>query len=107
MSDFLLEMGKNPQVRQLVKTLGLPIPMPLDLKREKGPYTERPLAEASIALGIPYASELTTQLAQDLMRAGANPFVHTTEEIFTLFAHTEKEQRVEKKNGFKCVSAKT
>ena len=86
MSDFLLEMGKNPQVRQLVKTLGLPIPMPLDLKREKGSYTERPLAEASIALGIPYASELTTQLAQDLMRAGANPFVHTTEEIFALFA---------------------
>ena len=37
MSDFLLELSKNPNARKLIQTLGLPIPLPqaLDAGRQK------------------------------------------------------------------------
>ena len=37
MSDFLLSLGDNPQAVKLIKSLGLPIPIPQKLRRAKGP----------------------------------------------------------------------
>ncbi len=76
--DFLLELGKNPQARNLVKSLGLPIPMPQDLRRAKGPRTERPLKDRDVALFVPSGSALLSALATGLVEAGANPFVVET-----------------------------
>ena len=36
MSDFLLELGKNPNARKLIQSLGLPIPMPQALRHRDG-----------------------------------------------------------------------
>ena len=70
MSDFLLE---NENARKLVKTLGLPIPVPEKLARAKGPYEERPLDDKKVLVcGV---GELQSVLAQSLTKAGAYPWV--------------------------------
>jgi 3-oxoacyl-[acyl-carrier protein] reductase len=69
MNDILLQLGKNPQARRLIQTLGLPLPMPQSLARAKGPMEERPLHDHEIAVGG--AGELTELLANTLARAGA------------------------------------
>jgi hypothetical protein len=58
MSDFLLELSKNPQARAVVSALGLPIPLPQPLKREQGPWVARPLADSSVAVGAAPGAEL-------------------------------------------------
>lgn len=75
MSDYLVELGKNPQARSLVKSLGLPIPMPQALERAKGPSVERPLTDANIALYTQPESAVARVLGQVLAKSGANPFV--------------------------------
>ncbi len=70
MSDLLLE---NEQARRLIKTLGLPIPVPERLARSKGPYEERPLEDKRVLVGG--RGELQAAIAQALTRAGANPWV--------------------------------
>ena len=37
MSDFLLDLGKNPRARRVIQSLGLPIPLPQSLRRASGP----------------------------------------------------------------------
>ncbi len=69
MNDILLQLGKNPQARKLIQTLGLPLPMPQALARAKGPMEERPLHDYEIAVGG--AGELSDTLAHTLARAGA------------------------------------
>jgi 3-oxoacyl-[acyl-carrier protein] reductase len=73
MSDFLLELGKNPQARKLIQSLGLPIPMPQALERAKTPWEERPLAERNILVGGKGA--LTAIIAKTLASAGAQPIL--------------------------------
>ena len=51
MTDFLLELGKNPTARKLIKTVGLPVPMPQSLRRAKGPAEERPLHDRDVVYG--------------------------------------------------------
>lgn len=70
MTDLLLD---NEQARRLIKTLGLPIPVPERLARAKGPYQERPLENKRVLVGGRGA--LQEVLAQSLTRAGANPIV--------------------------------
>ncbi|MFW2387824.1 MAG: 3-oxoacyl-ACP reductase [Polyangiales bacterium] len=70
MSDLLLE---NPNARKLIKTLGLPIPVPEKLARAKGPYEERPLDDKRVLVGGTGA--LQSVLAQILTKAGATPWV--------------------------------
>ena len=70
MSDFLLE---NPQARSIVKTLGLPIPLPEPLSRAKGAYEQRPLDDKTVLVGG--SGTLHPTLAEVLCRAGANPIV--------------------------------
>jgi 3-oxoacyl-[acyl-carrier protein] reductase len=70
MTDLLLE---NENARKLVKTLGLPIPVPEKLARAKGPYEERPLDDKKVLVcGV---GGLQATLAQILTKAGAYPLV--------------------------------
>lgn len=70
MTDLLLD---NEQARKIIKTLGLPIPVPERLVRAKGPYEERPLENKRVLVGGRGA--LQEVLAQTLTKAGANPWV--------------------------------
>jgi 3-oxoacyl-[acyl-carrier protein] reductase len=70
MTDLLLE---NESARKLIKTLGLPIPVPERLARAKGPYEERPLDDKIILVGG--VGALQKVVAQVLTKAGATPWV--------------------------------
>lgn len=50
MSDYLLELAKNATARKIVKTLGLPVPMPQELRRAEGARQARPLVGKNVAL---------------------------------------------------------
>ncbi len=70
MTDLLLE---NQNARKLIKTLGLPIPVPEKLARAKGPYEERPLDDKKVL--VCGTGRLQSVLAQVLTKAGAYPWV--------------------------------
>ena len=72
MSDFLLELGKNPTARKMIKNLGLPVPMPQALKRPREPRSERPLHDLEIAYGRAADGPLVAAVAGTLPRAGAD-----------------------------------
>ena len=73
MSDFLLELGRNPTARKLIKTVGLPVPMPQTLRRAKGPQEERPLHDKAIVYGAAPGGAMAPMVARTLARAGADP----------------------------------
>lgn len=75
MSDFLLELSKNPNARKLIQSLGLPIPLPQSLERARGPWEERPLADRKIAVGAAPGGTLSPVLAVALTSAGAEPYL--------------------------------
>jgi 3-oxoacyl-[acyl-carrier protein] reductase len=75
MSDFLLDLGQNPRARKLVQSLGLPIPLPQTLRRPKGPWQERPLADQDVVVGHGPGAQLDEALAAILGAAGANPWL--------------------------------
>jgi 3-oxoacyl-[acyl-carrier protein] reductase len=85
MSDFLLELSKNPRARAVVGALGLPIPLPQPLKREKGPWEQRPLADARVAVGAAEGSELVGALAEALTAAGADTFLKLPDPLASAF----------------------
>lgn len=73
MSDMLLELGKNPNARKVIKSLGLPLPLPEPLRREPGATRARPLQDRKVVVGGD--GELIGILAETLAAAGADPFV--------------------------------
>jgi len=75
MSDFLLELSKNPNARKAIKSLGLPVPMPQALARAKGPWEERPLADQAVVVGAGADAQLGGVIADTLARAGAEPWL--------------------------------
>ena len=75
MSDYLLDLGQNPTARKVVKSLGLPIPIPQTLRRAKGPWCERPLHGRDVLVGASPGAQLLDVLAVTLAAAGANPCV--------------------------------
>ncbi|PRP99075.1 3-oxoacyl-[acyl-carrier-protein] reductase FabG [Enhygromyxa salina] len=78
MNDILLQLGNNPQARRLVKTLGLPLPIPQTLARAKSAIEARPLHDYEIAVGGHRGegeSALLEVLAKTLTKAGASPLV--------------------------------
>jgi 3-oxoacyl-[acyl-carrier protein] reductase len=85
MSDFLLELSKNPRARALVGALGLPIPLPQPLKRDLGPWQQRPLADARIAVGAASGADLLDTLAESLAAAGADAFIHLPDSLASAF----------------------
>ncbi|MCB9765360.1 MAG: 3-oxoacyl-ACP reductase [Alphaproteobacteria bacterium] len=68
MADALLKLSGNPTARRLIRGVGLPIPMPVNLRRG-GPWVERPLADRHVVVGGP--GVLSPQLAPALGAAGA------------------------------------
>lgn len=81
MADFLLNLGQNPTARNLVKRLGLPIPLPQKLRREKTAWEARPLKDGKILVGGagPASTDkgndtLGAVIADTLAQAGADAF---------------------------------
>jgi 3-oxoacyl-[acyl-carrier protein] reductase len=75
MSDFLLELSKNPQARRFIDSLGLPISLPEELRRARGPWTERPLDDATVVVFSGGTGELLPLVANTVVPAGANVLV--------------------------------
>jgi 3-oxoacyl-[acyl-carrier protein] reductase len=75
MTDFLLELGRNPTARKLIQTVGLPVPIPQALRRAKGPAEERPLHDQDIVYGAGPDGALASVLARTLTRAGADTYL--------------------------------
>lgn len=75
MTDLLLDLSTNPRTRGLIKGLGLPLPMPEKLRRARGPWQERPLADRTFAVGGLGRGALGPVLAATLARAGAESLV--------------------------------
>ncbi len=71
MADMLLELSRRPQARRLIKSLGLPIPMPPQLVRPTAPRGDRPLDGRPVAVAFAPGSALTAPLAAALAEAGA------------------------------------
>lgn len=85
MSDFLLELSKNPRARNIVKSLGLPLPMPQDLRRTDAPREERPLADREVAVWTAADSQVGPVLARVLAEAGANPHLPDNGDVREFF----------------------
>jgi 3-oxoacyl-[acyl-carrier protein] reductase len=77
MSDFLLD---NQAARRVIKTLGLPVPVPPRLPRARGPWVERPLHDQEVVVGRhPGPGAVGPMLASILARAGAAGRVTSSE----------------------------
>lgn len=84
MTDFLLEISKSPQASKLVKTLGLPLPIPAVLKRAKTPRTDQPLADVPV-LFASNGTDAAKAINEALVFAGADiGFVGTQEALDAL-----------------------
>lgn len=70
MGDVLVDLGQNRRARSIIKTLGLPVPMPERLARSSGPFVERPLEGRTIVLDG--NGTLLRPIGATLVRAGAN-----------------------------------
>jgi len=75
MGDLLLDIAQNPQARALIKSLGLPIPLPERLGRDAGPWTAMPLRDHKVLVGATGAPTLLGLIAETLAGAGADPFI--------------------------------
>lgn len=75
MSDFLLELGQNPTARQVIKRLGLPIPVPQKLARADGPWEERELEDRVVLYAGGPGAALADAVAATLAPAGATAMV--------------------------------
>ena len=85
MTDFLMKLGTSPRARQVIKSLGLPIPMPQRLARPLGPGTERPLADQDVGVFTTSKSVLGAELGKVLAQAGTNSYVAGGESSLDLF----------------------
>jgi 3-oxoacyl-[acyl-carrier protein] reductase len=86
MSDLLLDVAQNPRARALIKSLGLPIPLPERLAREPGPWTAAPLRDRTVVVGAVAGGELVASVAECLAPAGADPVLDGGIELFAPFA---------------------
>jgi 3-oxoacyl-[acyl-carrier protein] reductase len=70
MSDVFLQLSGNPYARKVVKSLGLPLPMPPPLRRAKGGWEARPLDGRTVVLGG--QGSLRAAVSASVKGAGAN-----------------------------------
>jgi 3-oxoacyl-[acyl-carrier protein] reductase len=49
-SDILLDLSRNKFARDTIKNLGIPLPMPQELERERGAWKEEPLEGKTVAV---------------------------------------------------------
>ncbi len=71
MNDYLLTLAKSPTARRAIKQLGLPVPIPQPLERNREPTRPHPLREHRIALHGSPDSPLLHPASQALLGAGA------------------------------------
>lgn len=72
MSDYLVELAKNATARKVIKSLGLPLPMPQELERSAKSRQSRPLVGQSIALWTASGTnKMAKALGETLRGAGA------------------------------------
>ncbi len=71
-SDLLLQIGASRPARRLLKTIGLPLPLPAPLRRAEGAWEARPLAGRRIVVAAARdSSQLALPVADALLAAGA------------------------------------
>lgn len=75
MSDFFQRLGQSPRTRRVIRSAGLPIPIPHELPRQKGPLDQLPLHDRAIVVAGGPPGPLSDALADSLFRAGSTPFV--------------------------------
>lgn len=82
MADRLVQLSENATARKLIASLGLPLPLPQSLRRDSGPWQERPLDDRPVTFGgfcgakCPGGASPLAELMADLLaRAGAKPSV--------------------------------
>ncbi len=68
--DYLLELSKSAGARNLVRTLGLPLPMPPVLRRGKEPWAERILNDETVVVGAHAPTALLEAVASVIAPAG-------------------------------------
>lgn len=71
MSDYLVDLGENPTARRMIKTLGLPIPMPQKLERTAEPWQAQPLQGVPALVCQAGGKGFAQLIEQTLSRAGA------------------------------------
>jgi len=77
MSSLLANFANSAAFRAVVKSTGIPLPLPTPLRRPEGPYVERPLDEWRVlCAGV---GELGAVVGRTLLNAGARPTVIDTE----------------------------
>lgn len=84
MSDYLVELAKNPTARKVIKNLGLPVPMPRELLRSQGPRQARPLVGQSVAFWTGanrVADKMAQAIGEALRGAGAQVYAPANSEI--------------------------
>jgi len=72
MSDFFVELSKNPTAVKVIRMLRLPVPLPPRLKRAKGPWEEKPLLDLLVMVGAVKGHVLSDVLSDVLVQAGAD-----------------------------------
>jgi len=85
MSDLLLQLSGNPNARKVIKSLGLPIPMPQKLRRAKSAWAERPLDDYTLVFGAAPGGGLIEAVADAVAPAGANSHVAGGDEVIGPF----------------------
>jgi 3-oxoacyl-[acyl-carrier protein] reductase len=81
MTDLLLELGANPTARRVVKSLGLPLPLPEPLRRERRASPSRPLAERAVIVAAAPGARVLPRIAEVLAQSGADAF--TDDQVVT------------------------
>jgi 3-oxoacyl-[acyl-carrier protein] reductase len=74
MTDVLLQIGSNPAARNWLRRLGLPLPLPVALRRATGPWEPQPLAGEIVVSGTTPSGAtepLAREVAEHLLLAGA------------------------------------
>jgi 3-oxoacyl-[acyl-carrier protein] reductase len=80
MNDVLLQVTRSPAARGIIKSLGLPVPLPEPLVRGKGPWSSLSLEGQKILVGACTRAELLAPIADSLASAGASPYVDASKE---------------------------
>src|SRR5580704_19379128 len=97
MTDLLL----HPALRRLVKSFGLPIPVPVRLRRDGGPWQERSLSGRITVIGSGTSAECLGAIAAGLAPAGAVPYLAVPEPLRAAYRIPEARRALEVKGGAK------